>query len=413
MFLLYIDPGTGSMLFSLFIGLAAAATFGLRAAFMKIKFIVSGGKAVKQKDENRIPFVIFSDHKRYWNVFKPICDEFEKRGVDAVFYTASPDDPALTTPYTHIKAEYLGEKNKPYARLNMLQADILLATTPNLDVYQWKRSKGVKCFVHIPHTVDDLSGYRMFALDHYDAVLTTGQNQVDLIKKIEQLRPSIAKKELVTVGSPNLDTMKARLATMQKREPNKKLVVLVAPSWGKSGILSQYGAEFLSALTKTDFEVIVRPHPQTVVSEQHILKPLEETFSSISWNYDNDNFDVLNKADILITDFSGIIFDYSLVFDKPLIYADTNFDTLPYDADWLTEPMWSLRVLPKLGVKLEQKDFPRIGEVIRTAIESAALKQGRDEIRSECWEHRGESAERIVSYAIEKQKSLESNDGEK
>ena len=28
--LLYIDPGTGSMLFSVFIGIAAAASFGLR-----------------------------------------------------------------------------------------------------------------------------------------------------------------------------------------------------------------------------------------------------------------------------------------------------------------------------------------------------------------------------------------------
>ena len=44
---LYIDPGTGSMLFSLFIGIAATATFALRALFIKIKFILSGGKAEK------------------------------------------------------------------------------------------------------------------------------------------------------------------------------------------------------------------------------------------------------------------------------------------------------------------------------------------------------------------------------
>lgn len=403
---LYIDPGTGSMLFSLFIGLAAAFTFGVRALFMKLKFFISGGKSTGDETLN-IPLVIFSDHKRYWNVFKPICDEFENRGVDVVFFTASPDDPALSAGYKHIKTEYLGEKNKPYARLNMLNADILVATTPGLDIYQWKRSKGVKCYVHIPHTVDDLSGYRMFGLDYYDVVLTTGKNQIDFIRKIETLRPALTKKELVCVGSPNLDVMKNRLneETVQKIN-NIKKIVLIAPSWGVSGILSRYGEKLLSALVKTDFEIIVRPHPQTIVSEQHILKPLEEKFSQIEWNYDNDNFDVLKKADILITDFSGIIFDYSLVFDKPLIYADTNFDTLPYDADWVEEPMWSLRMLPKLGIQLKPDEFDRIAEVIRDALKSKNLQEGRNTIRSECWNYQGESSKRIVDYLIEKQKLI-------
>ena len=37
---LYIDPGTGSMLFSILIGLAAAAVFGAKALFLKLKFLV-------------------------------------------------------------------------------------------------------------------------------------------------------------------------------------------------------------------------------------------------------------------------------------------------------------------------------------------------------------------------------------
>ncbi len=404
---LYIDPGTGSMLFSLFIGLAAAVTFGARALFMKLKFILSGGKASKE-DSKKIPFVIFSDHKRYWNVFKPICDEFEKRGVDIVYYTASADDPALSNNYTHVKAQYLGEGNKPYAKLNMLNADILIATTPGLNIYQWKKSRRVKCYVHIPHTVDDLAGYRMFGLDYYDVVLTTGQNQIDLIRKIEDLRPALAKKELETVGSPNLDSMLCRLKSISndKTSNEGKKTVLLAPSWGKSGILSRYGEKLLQALSMTDFKIIVRPHPQTIVSEQNILKPLEEKFTNFEWNYDNDNFDVLNKADILITDFSGIIFDYSLVFDKPLIYADTDFDTLPYDADWLDEPMWAFRVLPKLGIQLKQEDFSNIGNVIKQAIESTDLQKGRDEVRKESWEHIGKSSELIVDYLILKYKTF-------
>lgn len=401
---LYIDPGTGSMLFSLFIGIAAAATFALRVLFLKLKFIFSGGKATDANADS-IPYVIFSDHKRYWNIFKPICDEFEKRKINLVYYTASSDDPALEAKYQFVKAEYLGEKNKPYAKLNFLRADILIATTPNLGVYQWKRSKYVKCYVHIPHTVDDLSGYRMFGLDHYDVVLTTGNNQQELIRKIEELRPSIAKKELVNVGSLSLDNLKKKLESVSSSKNDRK-VVLVAPSWGKSGILSKYGEKFLNAISKTDYEVIVRPHPQTVVSEQAVLAPLQEKFTNVEWNFDNDNFSVLNKADILITDFSGIIFDFSLVFDKPVIYADTSFDTSVYDADWIEDKMWSFRVLPSIGYELKEQDFEKIGGLIEKSISSSELMDGRNKVRSQCWENIGNSAVSSVEWLIEKHKGI-------
>jgi CDP-glycerol glycerophosphotransferase (TagB/SpsB family) len=59
----------------------------------------------------------------------------------------------------------------------------------------------------------------------------------------------------------------------------------------------------------------------------------------------------------MISDFSGVIFDYSLVFDRPVIYADTSFDKSPYDAAWLDEPLWTFRILPSLGIPLKKEDF--------------------------------------------------------
>lgn len=402
---LYIDPGTGSMLFSLLIGIATAGIFGLRALFSKLKFIFNGGKTDKNAAQGNIPYVIFSDHKRYWNVFKPICDEFERRNLSMVYYTCSADDPVFSAEYKNIKAEFIGERNKAFAKLNMVHADIFIATTPNLDVYQWKRSKFVKCYVHIPHSADELAGYRMFGLDYYDAVLTTGQNQIDLIRKIESLRPSITKKQIISVGSLTLDNLKARFDLTEKCS-NEKPTILLAPSWGKSGILSKYGDTLLSVLEKSNFNVIVRPHPQTVVSEQSILKPLEEKYSSIEWNYDNDNFEVLNKTDLLITDFSGIIFDFACVFDKPLIYADTEFNTLPYDADWLDEPRWSFKILPQIGIQLKESDFGHLKSIIETALNDSRLKAGRSKIRKECWEHIGESAARAADFLIAKHEEV-------
>ena len=68
---LYIDPGTGSMLFAILIGTIGALNYILKNGLLKLKFLLSGGKADASKD--RIPFVIFSDDKRYWNIFEPVC----------------------------------------------------------------------------------------------------------------------------------------------------------------------------------------------------------------------------------------------------------------------------------------------------------------------------------------------------
>ncbi|MEE1159085.1 MAG: hypothetical protein UHS51_06650, partial [Atopobiaceae bacterium] len=59
----YIDPGTGSMLFTLVIGLLSAGYFVLRSLIVKLKFIASGGRAASRSSE-RMDYVIFSDHKR-------------------------------------------------------------------------------------------------------------------------------------------------------------------------------------------------------------------------------------------------------------------------------------------------------------------------------------------------------------
>ena len=403
---LYIDPGTGSMLFSLFIGLAAAGTFAIRTIFLKLRFVLLGGKGEKKSTSKNLNFVIFSDHKRYWNVFHGLCDEFESHGVELVYYTCSPDDPVLSLPYKHVRAEYLGTGNRPYARMNLLHADIVIATTPGLDVYQWKRSRYVKWYVHIPHAVRPLYTYRMFGVDHYDAVLCTGKNQEIGGKEIEEKRPNVIKKEYVIVGSPTMDNLISQIEETQEKEKKAKPTVLVAPSWGASGILTKYGEKFLSRISSADFEIIVRPHPQSSVSEMHILKPLMQRFDNIEWNFDNDNFSVLNRADILISDFSGTMFDFAFGFGKPVIYTDAVFDPAPYDAAWLDKPIWEFGVLPKIAVKVEEKNFENLTDFIRNVLKNPSLKQNCASVKAECWANEGNSSKAIFDYLVAKHATL-------
>lgn len=409
----YIDPGTGSMLFTIFIGIVTSLIFLLRELFLKLKFVVKGGRV--ENTNERYPYVIFSDSKRYWNVFKPICDEFEKRGVSLEYLTASEDDPALQVDYKYVNCKFIGENNAAFARLNMLNAGVLLSTTPGLDVYQWKRSKNVKWYVHIFHAVDEGTGYRMFGMDYYDAILLTGAFQEKYIRKLEELR-NLPQKELLVTGSTYMDALKAKLNAAEEKEhidteevSQERKTILLAPSWGTSGILNKYGSKILRALLETGYKIVVRPHPQSLISERNVLEPLWKEFpdgEDLQWNYDNDNFEVLRKADLMITDFSGIIFDYALVFGKPIIYADTSFDAAPYDAAWIDEPLWRFEVLKDLGEELKEEDFPRLKEMIDSLLSTNQKNEARNRVRNEAWQCMGQSAEQTVDYLIRKYEEL-------
>ncbi|MBO4637571.1 MAG: CDP-glycerol glycerophosphotransferase family protein [Clostridiales bacterium] len=408
---LYIDPGTGSMLFSIIIGVFGVVVFLARTLIIKLKFIASGGKKSAETDKNTLPIVIFSDHKRYWNVFKPVCDEMEKRKKTIYYWTASPDDPALDEKYEFVKTEFIGEGNKAISRMNMLRATMVFSTTPSLDVFQWKRSKFVKYYVHIVHMATDLSIYKMFGLDFYDAVITGGEYQMKQVRDIEAVR-GIPQKEVLPLGIPYMDTMLQRFKDSSDSPKNDKPVVLLAPTWGGSSLLNRFGSEFIDRLIDTGYEIVIRPHPQSFTADKALMDSLQEKYKDgekVSWNRDTDNFDILKKADILISDFSGVVFDFSLIYDKPVIYVDTEFNPDQYDCSWLDETPWVFRTLPSIGRELKAENASQIKAVIDECLsggDSEALAKGRDKARAEAWANIGKSAPLIADYLCNKYDEL-------
>ena len=398
------------MLFSIIIGVASALLFLIQKLKLKLKFLFSGGKIHSENGGKKIPYLIYAETKRYWNLFGPILDEFERRGVDVVYWTQSEDDPVFAKKYEHVKAEFIGEGNKAFTRLNFADATVLLATTPNLDVYQWKRSKNVDYYVHIYHACGKHILYRMFALDFYDAVLLTGELQKPYIRQLEEMR-NLPEKELVKVGSPILDGMAARFEAERGAEETRNEGdgrVLLAPSWGASSLLMKYKDALIDALIATGFTVTIRPHPQSFTSDKEEIDRLMAKYpdgEKLTWNRDNDNFDVLKRSDVMISDFSGVILDFSLIFDKPVLYSAGELDTSVYDAAWFDKEE-AVDLYKKLGLEITEADFPSLGDKIRGALTDESLSDARREVRDLAWTNRGCAASAVVDYLTEKNKEL-------
>lgn len=405
---LYIDPGTGSMLFSVFVGAAASLFFLGKALWLKLKIFFSGKKSGAAVDSSYKKYVIYCEDRRYWNTFKPILDEAERRQIEVTYFVESKEDPVFAQNYRFIKPEVIGSGNAAFAKLNMLSAGFVLMTTPGLQVYQLKRSRNVKHYSHILHAPSDATMYRLFGIDYFDSILLTGEYQKEDIRTLESRR-NISEKELVVVGCPYLETLQEKIKSLPEEE-NHSFTVLVSPSWGKDALLSRYGEKLLDPLAESGMHIIIRPHPQSRKSEKEMLEKLEKRYeakSNVEWDYNGDNIVSMKKSDIMISDFSGIIYDYTFLFDKPVMYVNSDMDLRPYDAYDLVQKgngknIWQFESLRKFGIELKEEQFANIAAVIKNASDSKELSAARSEAKTEAWSSIGSSARLIVDYMISK-----------
>ena len=399
---LYIDPGTGSMLFSILIGAAATLFFLIKALWLKIKVFFSGKKSGVEMDASYRPYVIYNEGKQYLNLFRPIVEEFERRKINLSYLTSIKDDPIFEEKLEYVRSEFIGEGNAAYAKLNMLSAGIVLMTTPGLNVYQLKRSKNVRYYANIIHAASDPTMLKLFGLDFFDSVLLTGDYQIKDIRYLEEKR-GIKKKELIVVGCPYLDLQKENMSFIPNEDPHK-FTVLVSPSWGPSSLLTKYGDSLLDPLIETGWRIIIRPHPQSKKAEPEVLERLKEKYSNnenVEWDFEKNNIYSMKKSDIMISDFSGIIYDYTFLCNKPVIYVNAELDLITYDAYDLPENgknIWQFEVLKKIGIELKKEDFPTIKEIIQNASDSDELAKERNVAKNEAWMHKGESAKLTVDY---------------
>ena len=212
----------------------------------------------------------------------------------------------------------------------------------------------------------------------------------------------IKEKQLVTVGCSYLDVLSDKMSLVPAEE-NHNFTVLVSPSWGNVGVLKRYGSKLLDPLVKTGWTIIVRPHPQSKKSEADMLAALEERYKNdknLEWDYNRDNIFSMKRADIMISDFSGIIFDYTFLCNKPVMYVNTDMDLRPYDAYDLNKQLWQFKVLEKMGIKLDEKDFDNIKEVIQNASDSPELAKERKIAKETAWMHEGKAGKNIADFMI-------------
>lgn len=367
---LYIDPGTGSLLLYAIIGIASSLWFLLKGFFYKLYIKITA----KLKNENTIelstqkisPIVIYSEGNKYFHIFEPVILELIEKKIPCTYVTSDKNDNA-----TKIESEYFnvivpGNDLVTISFMNKIKCDIVLATTPHLDIYMWKKSKKVKRYIHLFHAPTGVDYYEKYALSFYDAIMSVGDfthiGQDYLDKK-----RNLPLKEYYSVGNTYYDKMVNDAASI-KRTTNDT-TILYAPTWGlERSSFFKTGKKFVYDLLKAGYTVIFRPHPQFYTSHKEELQNFLDTVK------DNKNFILSNEpsplialtnSDLMISDYSGVVLDYAYLYQRPILLSTSTTSSNGYEAEELPiEFSFDEKAIQTLGHELSLEESADICKTV-------------------------------------------------
>lgn len=372
----YLDPGTGSLLLYAVIGSVASLIFALRNFWYWLLEKILGTRSGKYRQN--LPDIVFhSEGGRYWQVFEPVLTALLEKNVLCAYITPDPKDPGLSFAPANSQFSPVNPGNElmTIAFLNRIKARVLVSTTPNLDVYMWKRSKEVRVYAHLFHAPTGVDFYEKYALSFYDVILTVGPFQDKGIRELDLLR-NLPPKKYYPAGCTYYDFMLRELNNL-KRTTNS-FAVLYAPSWGLRSSIARFGSDILASLVSSGIPVIFRPHPQSFISDSEMLQKILTDFGNnplVTIDKNPTGIQSMLNSDILVTDLSGMLFDYAYLFSRPVILACSDASKGGYEIEDLSENGWDIPSAIALSRLLTTPDtLPALVTEIRENYQSAEEK---------------------------------------
>jgi len=161
-------------------------------------------------------------------------------------------------------------------------------------------------------------------------------------------------------------------------------------------------------LNNSSFDVILRPHPQSYVSFPKIIGEIEEHFKNedrLTVDRNPLGTESMAKSDLMISDLSGVFWDYAFLYSKPVLLLKTNFDTIEgFEGSELDYDMWEMRERPRLGKIFDETDVGNISTIVNDLLENPPKMQ-LEELKKESvynFGNAGEIASNQILEIIEK-----------
>jgi YidC/Oxa1 family membrane protein insertase len=311
--------------------------------------------------------VFYSEKSGFYKYFHNIVDEIIKRSDIVIHYvTSDPNDAIFNKNEEQISPYYIGEKRLIPLFMKM-DADMVIMTMPDLDNFHIKRSmlrKDIE-YVYIFHApLSFIMTIRDKAIDNYDTIFCTGIHQVKEIRESEKLY-GLKPKMLVECGYGVIENMRQHFQEKKDIYLNKPIKsILIAPTWNEDNILDSCLDDILENILDKGWKVIVRPHPEYIKRFPLKMKSMIEKFEDRIGEYfeiqtDFSSNETVYSADILITDWSWIAYEYSLSTLRPSLFINTKMKVANPNWDELSLTPLNLSLRSQIGIQLEKQEVSK------------------------------------------------------
>ena len=191
-----------------------------------------------------------------------------------------------------------------------LKSDIFYTTTPDLGKHHFRRSQVHPThYIYVFHSlISTHKAYLPEAFDHFDEILCLAPHHIEEIRMREKVC-GLKSKVLTPFSYPPVRELQKQAGPTE----NTSLRVLVAPTW--NGPLSEPGplSDLLAQLS--NYQVTLRIHEETA-------RKITGLPENVQLETGGNTSESLIRSDVLISDWSGIAFEYGLGLGRPVIFYD-------------------------------------------------------------------------------------------
>lgn len=348
--------------------------------------------------------VFYSEKNGFYKYFRDVIEIIQKKTDIIIHYISSdPNDEIFSMESEQFRTYYI--EDKLMVLMMRMEADMVVMTTPDLQNYYIKRSmvKNDIEYIYMDHGMSsDNLLLRKGALDHFDTIFCSNDSVYNEIRGQEKVY-GLKEKTLVRTGYAMIDNM-IKAYESQPKFTNTPSVVLIAPSWQENNIMDNDIEPMLDYLLPCGYQIVVRPHPQYVRHYPTQLEQLEKKYHSYP-NFilqtDFSSNETVFNADVLVTDWSGIAFEYSFTTCKPCLFINTPMKVMNPDYKDIDVVPFDIEMRSKIGIALEENQLDQVPEAVDKLLHAEMFsKDSLRRLREENLYNIGNSANVGADYII-------------
>lgn len=313
--------------------------------------------------------VFYSESNGFYKYFKGFIEYLlEHTNITVHYITSDPNDSIFKMEQENpqIRAYYIGE-NRLITLMMKMDADMVVMTMPDLENFHIKRSyiRDDIEYIYVQHDMGGTNmGMRKGSLNHFDTIFCSGPHQVSEIRETEEVY-GLPAKNLIEVGYPLIDEIRRNYNSMPHSE-NMRKKILIAPSWQEDNILDSCLEELLDMIKDRGYDIIVRPHPQEVRLKREYMEAVKQKYESeyVTIQTDFTSNNPVLEADLLITDWSGISWEYAFTTERPVLFIDTPMKILNPEYQKIKTVPLSIQLRNKIGASLKLDQLDQTAECV-------------------------------------------------